>query len=208
MKYLALDIGNVLVNQDMEPFIKAISKQMNLSIEEVNHFTNRIQRKQDLGITSIRDELATQFSIKSEYIVEELIDAWHKVVQPNITSIQFLNDMVNELDIDVALVSNLGFEHMAHFSSVLKDADVYKNSIHHFSCEVGARKPSLLYYKAFLDLHPKFNRCIYVDDLAENLAAGQAQGLKPFQFDLSKHAKPSDTIIKLCELKALFTKNQ
>lgn len=208
MKHLCLDIGNVLVNQDMEPFIKAVSKQMNLSKEEVNHFINRIQRKQDLGITSIRDEVCTHFNLKSEYIVNDLIDAWHEVVVPNHTSLAFLDDMVHELGLKVALVSNLGFEHMGRFSHVLKDYSVYKDSIHHFSCQVGGRKPTFLYYKLLMDMHPEFAGATYVDDLEENLVAGSAMGFKSFHFDLSKHKNQSETVMKLCELKAFVLKNQ
>lgn len=186
-KYLALDIGNVLVNQDMESFIKPLSKQMNLSKQDAWHFINRIQHKQDIGVTSVRDELSTHFGIKSEYILEELIGAWHQVCKPNKSSIKGLEDLAWKHDCDVVLVSNLGFEHAEHFSSALSESPLYKDSIHHFSCKIGVRKPTPTYYKLLIDFHPEFKECVYVDDLAENLQAGEDMGLRSFHYDLSKY---------------------
>lgn len=100
MKHIALDIGNVLVNQDMEAFIKPLSKQMNLSKEDAFHFVNRIQHKQDIGVTSVRDELSTHFGIKSEYILEELVSAWHNVCKPNVSSIHGLSKIVDKLKLE------------------------------------------------------------------------------------------------------------
>lgn len=192
-KYIVLDIGNVLVNQDLEPFAKALSIQMNISKQDAHHFINRIQKKQDLGISSIRDEIATHFDIKSEYIVDNLIDAWNIVITPNYTSIEFFSKLIEEEKYEVALLSNLGFEHMNLVKRMMGEYAVYKRSTHHFSCNVGARKPSLLYYKTFLDLYPKFGGASYLDDLEENLNAGEESGLSPIHFDLSKHNSAYDT---------------
>lgn len=187
MKHLCLDIGNVLVNLNMEPFAKALSKQMNLSKEETWHFINRIQKKQDVGLTSIRDEMCVHFDIKSEYILDDLIEAWHSIVVPNRQSIDFMNKLVIDDNIQIALLSNIGYEHVSYFDNILSNEPVYTKSIHHFSCDVGARKPTSIYYKIFLDEHPEFRGALYLDDLLENLATGSKMGFQTMLWDLSKY---------------------
>ena len=191
--YLVLDIGNVLFNQDLTPFAKALSIQMNISKEDAYHFINRIQKKQDLGISNIRDEIATHFNIKSEYIIDNLIDAWNVVITPNLTSIEFFSKLIEKNGYKIALLSSLGFEHMNLIKKMIGDYPIYKWSTHHFSCNVGARKPSLLYYKTFLDLYPKFKGALYLDDLQENLDAGDESGLSSRLFALSKHNRIYET---------------
>jgi FMN phosphatase YigB (HAD superfamily) len=88
---------------------------------------------------------------------------------------------------EIALVSNIGHEHKAR----IEDSRTFEKCIKFFSCDVGARKPTMLYYKTFLDMHPEFLGALYVDDLAENLAMGEKFGLKPIEFALDrldKHA--------------------
>lgn len=190
--YLVLDIGNVLVNQDIEPFVQAVSRQMNLSKSEVTAFVNRIQKKQDLGLATVSDELVTHFDIKSEYIISDLMDSWYEVVQPNKAALDFFSTLMKEWNVKVALLSNVGEEHRKHFDKIMSGNLVYDASIHHFSCKVGARKPTGLYYKLFLQDHPEFKGCMYLDDLLENLVSGHREGFQTMHWDLS--LVPWDTI--------------
>ena len=204
MRNLCLDVGNVLFNMDMEPFLKALSKQMNLSREDSMHFINRIQRKQDLGITSIQDELVTLFNIKSEYIVEDLIEAWNLVLTANLESITSLFDVADSMGMKIAILSNIGFEHKKHIQLQLGRLEhpykkTWNAAVHHFSCDVGARKPTYMYFKSILEMHPEFEGAFYIDDLKDNLDGGALLGLKPFQFDLSK--------INVCDIKDTVQKD-
>lgn len=185
MNYLALDIGNVLVDLNLEPFRKALSKQMNISKFEADQFLSSTQRAQDVGLTTIREELATHFRIRSEYILDELDSVWLEVVQPNWDSIMFFEEIMDRFYLKVALLSNIGFEHVEMFNKKLNCSPVYTNSIHHFSCEIGCRKPSALFFKTFLDMHPEFKGALYLDDVMENVKAGTKLGLKGQQFDLN-----------------------
>lgn len=204
MKFLALDIGNVLVNQNMEAFIKPLSMQMNISKQDAWHFVNRIQHKQDIGVTTVRDELSMHFNIRSEYILDELVEAWQCVCIPNLASVNGLNKIVDEVGATVVLVSNLGFEHRDWFNKIM-GFGLYQNAIKHFSCEIGVRKPTPTYYKLLTDLHPEFAGCVYVDDLRENLDTGEKMGLRSFHYDLSQY-HPSGMEARLQELKEFLLK--
>ena len=128
------------------------------------------------------DEMRDRFQIKSTVIIDELMEEWDEVVQPA----DYVIEVMNKPDLQVALLSNVGFEHAKRMSKVLNYGDFFKNSIKHFSCQVGARKPSLLYYHIFIQLHPEFVGSPYIDDLQENLDIAEQFGFRPFRFSIDE----------------------
>ena len=188
MAAIALDIGNVLVNLDMTPFVDALSKQFNISNLEASEFVRGVQRLQDLGLTTVTHELRHQFNIRSEVILKQLVKDWDSIVVPNEQSIYGIERLIRKYKLDVAILSNLGPEHIQKFNYSVLGANklIWEKSIKHFSCEVGLRKPTRIYYHMFLEEHPQFKGAIYLDDLDENLNAGAALGFKTFQYDLSR----------------------
>jgi|HubBroStandDraft_5_1064220.scaffolds.fasta_scaffold271406_2 FMN phosphatase YigB (HAD superfamily) len=184
MNYCALDIGNVLVHVNFQPFLNQLSKSLNITLEEAGYFMNRSQCLHDLGCTTMLSELKDHFKIRSPIIIEELIEKWNKVIEPNFDIIHRIDRMIRHDDLQIALLSNVGLEHAQQMAQILDIGDFFKSSIKFFSCHVGARKPTLVYYHTFLQLHPTFKGCPYVDDLQENLNAAQQFGFKTMRFSL------------------------
>lgn len=183
MKYLCLDIGNVICNVSFDNFKSNISKTLNIDLDAAQYFLNRTQRLHDMGLTNIADELRDHFNIKSNPIVEELMQDWNKTVWMDDFMLRFIQSILNSGSVKIALLSNIGVEHMALVKKLMTD-DVYNQCIRFFSCEVGARKPSFLYYKTFLDLYPEFRGSSYIDDRQENVDAGLLFGFKAYKFEL------------------------
>jgi len=184
MKYVALDIGNVLVRVNSQRFLNKLSKSLNISLEEATYFLNRTQKLHDLGYTKISDELRDHFKIRSSVLINELLEEWNYIVQPADYILDIFNNIRQQEPLKIALLSNIGVEHMALMPQLLGQGDFYDQTIKYFSCQVGARKPSMIYYHTFLELYPNFKGCTYIDDLSENLAVGQQFGFKPFHFSL------------------------
>ena len=202
MKYLAVDLGNVICKVDFTNFKNKLSKILNLSLEEIDYFLNRTQPLHDCGLTNISDELRDHFKIKSPVIINELMIEWNLTISSVPVMNGVLRSLLNPDDKNyskIALLSNMGQEHAKLMSNILSK-DVYDNVIKFFSYEVGARKPSLLYYKTFLDVHPEFAGCLYIDDREENVDAGKKIGFKAVQFDLNKAIMPEEAIGKILKL--------
>lgn len=191
MKYAAFDIGNVLVNVDFPGFINKLSKTLNITVEDATYFLNRSHAMHDLGLTVMKDELIDHLHIKSSVLRDELIQDWHNCITPADWLLDTIDDLCTKHDIKVALLSNVGIEHAARMRHVLGYYKFFQNGIPHFSCEVGARKPTYLYYQSFLQMHPEFHGCPYFDDLKDNLEAGAKFGFKPFQFSLESMTGPN-----------------
>lgn len=183
-KHVCFDIGNVLYHIDFEPLITRLSKEFNVPSCDVMRFLNSNQKKCDLGITSMEEEVAHHFEIKSDVILKEVCQLWLDSIRPENELIGLVSELLND-GYTVALLSNIGHEHKAR----VNENQVFDRCIKFFSCDVGARKPTTLYYKTFLDLHPEFAEALYVDDLLENLAMGEKFGLKPIEFALDKLGK-------------------
>lgn len=213
MKYAAFDIGNVLCHVDFDGIQNHLSKTLNISRNEAMYFLNRVQKLHDLGLTNLSDELRDHFKIHSEVIVDEIIKTWNACIVPNSDILNMLADLEENHDLKVAILSNIGFEHKLNLQDIMKGrhkSAILNNSTLHLSCDVGCRKPSLLYYHTFLQLHPEFQGCVYVDDLQENLDASKQFGFQTFKFNLNDYNEPKAKYIrifdKLDELKTLILK--
>lgn len=198
--YVALDIGNVLCHVDFNQFLNDLSEALNIPLDEALYFLNRSQKLHDLGLTVMKDELKDHLKIKSPVITNKLLDSWNKCITPDLDVLNLFNTMTEKHNLKVALVSNIGIEHAALMEHVLAHNGFFQNAIKHFSCNVGARKPTLLYYQSFLWEHPEFERCAYVDDVIENLEAGKRFGFQTYHFALDK----MDTSVELPEIEKLI----
>jgi len=193
MPYLCLDLGNVLVKADFNQFLRHLSKALNISLEEANDFLSRTQKLHDLGFTRISDELKDHFKIRSPVIIEELLYSWNDIIDTANYVIDRIIALQQTHDLKIALLSNIGFDHVSKLDTIFKFASpassyrqFYQDAIKHFSCLVGARKPSLMYYQSFLAMHPEFIGATYIDDLQENLNASQQFGFRTYRFAIDE----------------------
>lgn len=184
MKYICLDIGNVLCSVAAEPFLEILSETFNITFSEGARFLKRFQQIHDLGYTTMEDELKDKFGVKSPVTIKNLVDAWNDSVTPNMYILDKLNGLRDKYNLQVALLSNIGVEHAAMMEKKLARNGFFPGAIKHFSCFVGARKPSMIYYQSFLTQYPEFKGCLYVDDLKENLEASIPFGFATYHFTL------------------------
>ena len=183
MRHIAVDLGDVVCKVDFTNFKKMLSVSLNIGLDDAEYFLNRCQKLHDLGLTSLNDELRDHFKIKSEPLINGLIKEWNKTISINKTMKEFLKELIAK-GTKVALLSNIGINHSTIIEETLGNT-ISNNSIKFFSCRVGVRKPSLLYYKTFLDLYPDFKGCLYIDDRQENLDTGKEFGFVSTHFQLS-----------------------
>jgi len=186
MNYICLDIGSVLCHVKMEPFLDILSESLNISTQDAFRFMKRFQQVHDLGQTTMEDELKDQFHIKSQVTLKKLSKAWNDTVTPNFDIIQKINNIRDTKGLKIALLSNIGVEHAEIVKDKLEHNNFFTQSIKHFSCFVGARKPSLLFYQSFLSQYPDFKGSLYIDDLQENLDASKQFGFKTYRLSIDE----------------------
>ena len=107
----------------------------------------------------------------------------------------FLKELENQ-DVKIALLSNMGLEHATFIRESLPE--LFQGRLLHLSCEVGARKPTKLYYQSFLQDHDEFTcctvrcecfdhfSCSIVRDLNFSLNRFTCHGIDRLSFEYSK----------------------
>jgi FMN phosphatase YigB (HAD superfamily) len=198
MKFIAIDIGNVLVHADMKTFIDNLSDTFNISEVDATRFLRSFQVIHDLGITTMENQLRDRFNCKSDTTIKRLTTCWDDCIYPHITIIDIIHKLMVNHDVKVALLSNIGVEHAIIMEHKLHP--IYDDAIKH----VGARKPTALYYQSFLMQYPEFTGCLYIDDLHDNLDASKNFGFQTFHLDLDEPGSYD----KILEIQRLMTMGQ
>lgn len=185
-KFIAFDIGKVLCHFDMDKFVKEFSEIVDISQNTALAWISRIQHLQDIGVTTLQQTLEAnrnqfQTSFLDDETIYHIVAAWNKEVYPNEIMMNFLNKL-RKNDVKIAFLSNMGQEHLKHLRSNFPY--MFENVIQHISCEVGARKPTKLFYQSFLFDNPEFHKAIYLDDISENLDVGLKYKFFSMEFNL------------------------
>lgn len=189
MKYAAFDIGEVLVTINLNAFIIEYNKargpfSINYSDIEPIDFLNSLQSMQDVGLLNIQQALRKAFQYYlSEKDMNSMISGWNDIIETNDEMSVFLEDL-KESGVKVALLSNMGSVHASLFRNKYKT--IFDGCDLHLSCEVGARKPTKLFYQSFLMDHPEYKGCVYLDDRPENIKMGLHYGFNAKKFELYK----------------------
>lgn len=183
--HAAFDIGNVLCRFDTTEFLQ----EMNRSIHTFGsyEFLEYLQKFQDVGLLTVRQQLIHQF-VLSESDINRLISLWNETITPNDMMMNFIMNLKDE-GVKIAYLSNMGPEHIEYLRNTYPE--MFKDVVQHISCEVGARKPTKLFFQSFCLDHDEFSGCVYVDDIEENLKTGKQYGFKAYKFDLDQTLQQS-----------------
>jgi FMN phosphatase YigB (HAD superfamily) len=174
---VAFDIGNVLCRVDFDPFLElGLKLEVFPSLVLADEWAERIQPEHDVGLLSMEDALRGITDDESR--VKQLLDCWLLDVitlsKPMLTLVEQLKKRR-----PVALLSNVGKEH----SGIFNMCRAFDGCLKHFSCEVGARKPSKLFFQSFYieqgwkgiwrsnGNHKNYS--LFFDDRQENVDASQ-----------------------------------
>jgi len=170
---VAFDIGNVLVHVDLDGFLEFLVQEGIVSdFNRANEFLLGLQAGQDLGLYNIRQGFYRFSSSISKKQLEMIHDKWIDIVTPSEVMLDLVDELIHKHRFHVALLSNIGFDHAKYLRSKCK---IFEDCTQHFSCEVGARKPTKLYYQSFVKEEewnkPRYYKGLFFDDRSENVQA-------------------------------------
>jgi FMN phosphatase YigB (HAD superfamily) len=168
---VALDIGNVLCHVDIvgDFFNYLVEQNIMETVEQADEFISGIQYGQDLGLYNIRQGFYKFNPHMSKKTLQNIHDKWLELVIPCEETLNVLGEVLDK-GYEVALLSNIGKDHCA---VVRQKCKVFERCIQHFSCEIGARKPSKLFYQSFLLQHDWPKNVMFLDDRQENIDAAK-----------------------------------
>jgi FMN phosphatase YigB (HAD superfamily) len=189
-KKIAFDIGNVLCYVNINEFNKYIvDGDFNIFIrtEAVNNFLLTIQPSNDLGLYSIQQSFEHTFPFLSKYQLEQIESAWLNNIKISSAMTGLIQELLDH-NWEVALLSNIGVDHS---KKIREEFPILNKCIQHFSCEVGARKPTKLFFQSFQLQHNWPKSTLFFDDRIENINAAN-DFFTGIYFDIEKF-KNDDT---------------
>ena len=185
--YVAFDLGNVIVDVDLDKFGEVYAK---VGDDNYMNFIDEIHHAQDCGLVTVEQALLSKYGkLLGRPLMGKLLKAWNSVVTLNEEMFKFLMDL-KYCGVRVALLSNIGTEHAKYLRGVYPK--LFEGNVIHFSCDVGARKPTKLYFQSFLMENPEFGGCAFIDDRVENLEMSDKFGFNAILFNLNEFKKMSD----------------
>jgi len=199
MKAVCFDLGNVIFLIDFTPFKKTLVHYFGGSMENAQDFIDHTGPLHDLGQINFIEEIKHYFGLKqtiSEELKKYLLLEWNKTIIIEPKMIKLINELINE-KVKIFFVSNVGYEHAEYADKILKQ-EIKGDYINYFSCQLGSRKPSMLYFKTLLEMYPETKNALYVDDLDINLEGGKKFGFRSHKFSLvgNKNIKKDLEMIK------------
>lgn len=164
---VAFDIGNVICRVDMEEFFRFLVDDVKLFFHKDNaeRFMEIIQSSQDLGLYGIKDCFFIHMPRITEDKLDKIYNKWIDIHTISPVMIDFLDSLDRDFW-DIALLSNIGLDYAKIFEKITNE-----NFIKHFSCYVGARKPSKLFYQSFSLEYKWDDNVLFFDDRKENIEA-------------------------------------
>lgn len=183
-KRVAFDIGNVLCHVDLDTFFDwLVTKNVVDSKERADEFICGIQHPQDLGLYNIRQGFYRFNPQLDKKTLQQLHNMWLDAVRPSEVMLGLVEELIEKHGYQVSLLSNIGFDHSG---ALRQQCPVFRKCNQHFSCEVGARKPTKLFYQSFIIQYGWPQDVLFFDDRKENVeaAAGYLTGV---QFDIENY---------------------
>ncbi len=129
---------------------------------------------------------------------EQFTEAWNGIFSPH-QPMWELAKRLKEEGHTLILFSNTNALHAASF---LEKFEVFQHfDHHHFSQEVGAIKPDPIFYTSAIDQYQLVPaETVYFDDLAENIATGEALGFQCHQYDYRQHQEALNWLAEIMNL--------
>jgi glucose-1-phosphatase len=179
------DIGNVLLHFD---FTKAARRFAALSDVGESEVLTRI--------ATLKNALESGAMGDDEFITEatrligfrgtraDFVETWNDIFTENHAAIGLAQKLAE--DFPLYLFSNTNGLHKEWFLNRFRAFSLFRSGV--FSHEARCMKPEAAFYEAAVSqfgIDPA--QTFYIDDLAENIAAGQRFGLICHQYDSSRH---------------------
>lgn len=181
------DIGKVLLDFDFETSLKKLLPHDHTDPTEA---LSRLIAKKDefeAGKISVGDysEWAVKM-LRSQATVAEFHDAWRNIFLPNKPMWEAARKL-NEDGHRLILFSNTNAIHCPWIFEAFPEFSLFHGSI--LSYEVNAIKPEPEIYQHAIDKYSLTpSATLYIDDLPQNIEAGNAFGFRSHQYDIENHA--------------------
>lgn len=177
MKSILFDLGRVLVHYDHQRTVAAVAQYCEADEATVAGFMQGLSTA--LGVGDLSAEVFHQRLIQEVGFTEgfaRFIDLYATGIQRNDDALTYATSLQQRPDQTVGIISNTNDAHVRWLDEHLPE--LVEFDLVMMSNEVAIIKPDARIFELAMELLSLLpEQCLFVDDLAENVAAAQALGL-------------------------------
>lgn len=181
------DIGRVLLDFDFEP---SLARLVPAGIADRDERLSRmLERKDEFETGRISVESYISWAIEvlgSQATQDEFSHAWRHIFTPN----EPMWARLRQLAVDghrMILFSNINGIHCPWLFNEYPEFNLFQGAV--LSYETGFIKPQPEIYRYAIENHGLIpEETLYIDDLPQNIATGQALGFRTWQYDIHDHS--------------------
>ncbi len=186
-----IDIGRVLLDFRFEPSLATLLPAGTLNPDE--RLARLMARKDEFEAGKIDVPMYVDWALEvlgSPASREEFLQAWRRIFTPN----EPMWRTVRQLAADghrLILFSNTNAIHCPWIFEEFPELSLFSGAV--LSHQTGHIKPEPEIYQHAIRTHAlEPEETLYIDDLADNIAAGRSFGFRCWQYDLHHHAAFED----------------
>lgn len=177
MKAIIFDLGRVLVHYDHQQTLAATAALLQVAVADLHtllHAHTHAAGVGDLDADDLHTLLCKHFSVTVEF--EAFIDAFAAGIRRDEAALAYALALQQRPATTVAVMSNTNAAHVLWLDEHLPELRTFELVM--MSNEVGLIKPDPAIFETALDLlNVAPDQAIFIDDIAENVAAARALGL-------------------------------
>ena len=183
-KHFIFDLGNVLVNFDVQQLYRAVAESSGLPLEESARGLQDGEMLFSVETGKITDQEFVDYVNESKglhWTLEDLIEVWAGMFSVNEAGYAIFTELKEE-GYPVHFLSNLAWHNM---EAIRRQWPGFfdQSAENFFSYEMGFHKPDERIYRATLEqLNAEAADCFFLDDKLENVEAARALGMNAHPF--------------------------
>jgi len=182
VKFIIFDIGKVILDFDHHVSIKKLSGLSGHSEQEIRDFifeSGLLSSMEKGQITSLDFYRKINDKFKLDISFNRFKEIWCEIFTPNTSLESLLYHLTNNYRL--AVLSNTDEMHLKYIYKRYKVFEVFSKKF--MSYELKLLKPDVEVFKVVLEtLKTLPDKCIYIDDLEENVKAAQKTGMHAIQY--------------------------
>jgi len=187
IEIVIFDLGRVLIEVDVNRCLAQFSEAFNVTVQEVIGDKNNGAHT-DFMVGKITGEEFHQLTCErfGRHIdIEAFRNVWLSMLgQPKRGTIAVVAELLKG-KVPVALLSNVDPWHFSQCEKIIPEIQKIKKR--YLSYQIKIKKPDLQIYRYVVDdLKIPAEKCLFVDDLLENVEAAKEVGIKTIHFEDSQ----------------------
>lgn len=185
-KTFLFDIGRVLLDFDFESSLAQLLPDCREDADERIQQVLKQKAVLEKGLLAPEHYANRALEIlRSDASIARFYQAWREIFTYNKPMWDCVKTIAAKQH-NLILISNINAIHCPWIFETYPEFALFQRSV--LSFQVGLLKPDPMIYRYVIDtfeLDP--NHTMYIDDLAENIAIGEAFGFRCWQYDINRH---------------------